>query len=76
MTEPVSQVSRTILSVQRSMELRWHREIIERWLRSSRTPAHLRQGLSALLSRVDRELQIVERAQPVEDNRPTRTNAG
>jgi len=53
------------------IELRWQREVIERWAYSSQITAESREQLRELLSRVHRELQALEvsRGNRIEDSR-------
>jgi hypothetical protein len=51
----------------RLMELRWQRDVIERWLLASLVPADSRAPLEELLSSVDRELAEVETTLKGED---------
>ena len=53
------------------IELRWQREVIERWAYSSQITAESREQLRELLSRVHRELQALEvsRGNRIEESR-------
>jgi len=44
------------------VELRWHREVIERWVHCSQIGPDAHEQLEEMLSRVDRELQEIEAA--------------
>jgi hypothetical protein len=42
------------------VELRWHREVIERWVHCSQIGPDAHEQLKEMLSRVDRELEEIE----------------
>ena len=54
------------------IELRWQREVIERWAYSSQITAESQEQLRELLSRVHRELQALEvsRGSRIDEPRP------
>jgi hypothetical protein len=52
----------------RLTELRWQREVIERWLLDAPVPPDSRTSLEELLSAVDEELKEMEAELSVEDS--------
>jgi hypothetical protein len=52
----------------RLTELRWQREVIERWLLDAPVPPDSRTSLEELLSAVDEELKKMEAELSVEDS--------
>jgi hypothetical protein len=46
--------------LRRLVELRWQREVIERWIHCSQIAPESQEQLQEMLSRVDHELQALE----------------
>jgi hypothetical protein len=60
------------MTLPRSMELQWQREVIERWLNTPSIPLDVRTGLLAMLEGVKEDMARLEAAGRYFDERTNR----
>jgi hypothetical protein len=60
------------MTLPRSMELQWQREVIERWLNTPSIPLDVRTGLLAMLEGVKEDMARLEAAGSYFDERTNR----
>ena len=50
------------MTLPRSVELKWHCEVIERWLNTPGIPSEAREGLLAMQQEVKEEMETLEQS--------------